>query len=124
MRFHLVTATGAQRLGNAWKIEPTISLQSLIERGPGMMMPMPGEQLDLHLPDGSRTTACISSFGVEAWKDAEGNLYTASDPSSPSLTLIITGDPSLADVPAGTDIWLSDAKSSTASDNTETASTP
>jgi hypothetical protein len=127
MRFHLVTATRAQQLGAAWKIAPSVALQSLVERGRGMigmMMPMPGERLDLHLPDGREITASIVSFGLEVWKDAEGDLYTAADPSSPSLTLVITGDPRLEDVPAGTEVWLRDAISSTAHDESRPNSTP
>ena len=124
MRLHLMTATGAQQFGNAWRIEPSVSLRSLVEQGPGMTMPMPGEQLELHLPDGREIAAFILSFGMDAWKDAEGNLYTTSDPSSPSLTLTISGAPSLEGVPAGTEIWLSNATSSTAHHESSANSAP
>jgi hypothetical protein len=106
-----MTAEGAQQFGQAWRITPTVPLRDLIERGPTLMMPMAGEEVELRLPDGHVMMAHIASFGIDAWKDSEGNLYTNSDPSDPSLTLTITCDADVTDIPSGTEIWLPNAKS-------------
>jgi hypothetical protein len=111
MRFHLVTVDSAQPFGATWLIVPSVPLRTLLERGLTVMMPMPGEEIELRLPDGQIVTAHIASFGIDAWQDSEGNLYTNSDPSDPSLTLTIRCGPNLAEVPTGTEIWLPNARS-------------
>ena len=110
MRFHLVTVEEAQQFGKTWRIMPSMLLRSLLERAPKLMMPMAGEEIELRLPDGRVTTALISSFGVDAWKDSEGNLHINTDPSDPSLTLTITGISDIGEVPPGTEIWMSNAR--------------
>jgi hypothetical protein len=76
-------------------------------------MPMAGEELELRLPDGQVMTAHIRSFGIDAWRDSEGALYTTSEPADPSLTLTITCDSGVDVVPQGTEIWLPNARSTT-----------
>jgi hypothetical protein len=110
MRFYLVSVEGIERFGERWQIAPLVRLRSLMERGPGVMMPMAGEEIELRLPDGQVKTAHIASFGIEAWEDGEGNIYTKSVPAEPSLTLTITCGPEVADVPPGTEIWLPNAR--------------
>ena len=80
------------------------------------MMPMAGDELELRLPDGHVLTGFVESFGVDAWSDSEGNFYTNMDPSDPMLTLTIRCDADVTEVPLGTEIWLSDASSGSASD--------
>jgi hypothetical protein len=116
MRFHLVTVEGAQQSGETWRIAPSVPLRSLMERGPTLMMPMAGEDIELRLPDGRVMKAKIASFGIDAWKDSEGRLYTNTDPTDPALTLTITCNANVAEVPGGTEIWLPNARSNSASD--------
>jgi hypothetical protein len=116
MRFHLLTVEGAQQFGETWRIAPAVPLRILMERGPTLMMPMAGEEIELRLPDGQLLTALIASFGVDAWKDSEGNLFINTDPSDPSLTLTITCNSDVGEVPPGTEVWLSNARSSSASE--------
>ena len=116
MRFHLLTVEGAQQFGQTWRIAPTVPLRSLSERGPKLMMPMSGEEVELQLPDGHVITAHIASFGIDAWKDSEGNLCIATDPANPSLTLTIRCDSDIEEVPPGTEIWQVNARFSSAAD--------
>src|SRR5690242_1465198 len=113
MRFHLLTVEGARHSGETWTIVPSVPLRSL---PPKLMMPMVGEEIELRLPDGQVLTAVIASFGVDAWKDGEGNLYISTDPSDPSLTLTITCGSDVGEVPSGTAIWLPHAKSESPSE--------
>src|SRR5690242_2152687 len=112
MRVHLLTVEGAQQFGEMWKIAPSVPLRSL---PPKLMMPMAGEEIELRLPDGQVMTARIARFGVDAWKDSEGNLYISTDPSDPSLTLTIVCGPNVGEVPPGTEIWLPNARSESTS---------
>ncbi|GHP00374.1 hypothetical protein KSF_104210 [Reticulibacter mediterranei] len=128
MRFHLLTVESSQHFGDQLHVLPRVPISGLIERKPNMLMPMPGEGLELSLPDGRILHATIASFGVEGWASldqlyaaeggsgkevwkVEGNdFYTTSDPSNPVLTLTIAGDLRPEDVPPGTEIWLSEAR--------------
>jgi hypothetical protein len=118
MRFHLVTVDGAQQFGETWVIAPLVTLRSLMERGPTLMMPMAGEEIEFRLPDGQVMKGHIGSFGIDVWKDSDGNLDTDTDPSNPSLTLTITCASDVEDVPVGTEIWLSNARSKSATQTT------
>ena len=109
MRFHLVTVEETQQFEDEWTIAPLVPLRSLSERAPGLMMPMAGDDVELQLPDGSIMTARIVSFGVSVWKASDGNFYTNSDLTAPSLTLTIKCDPDVGDIPPGTQIWLPNA---------------
>ena len=117
MRIHLLTIDMAQQFGQVWKITPSVRLRSLLERGPTLKMPMAGDEIELVLPDGQTITAFIASFGIDAWKDSEGNLYVNSDPADPSLTLTIMCESDLGGAPPGTEIWLRNARSDSASDD-------
>ena len=110
MRFYLLTVEEARKSGEVWRIMPDVSLRALIERGPAVIMPMAGEELELRLPDGQILVAHIATFGLGIWQDSEGNLHTDSDPSDPALTLTITCDSSVSAIPTGTEIWLPGAK--------------
>lgn len=110
MDVHLLTIEGLEPIGDAWTITPRVPLRSLVKRGPKMMMPMPGEKVELRLPDGRVMTAIIASFGIDVWKDSEGQIFTNADPAGPSLTLTITGHPEIGSAPAGTEVWLSNAR--------------
>lgn len=110
MQIHLVTVEGAEQSGDEWEITPLVPLRSLGQHGPGFMMPMAGDDLELRLPDGNVRTARIASFGVSVWKDSEGNFFMNTDPADPFLSLYITCDSDVGEVPPGTEIWLSDAK--------------
>jgi hypothetical protein len=110
MRFYLLTVEEAQKSGETWRIMPGVSLRTLIERGKKLMMPIMGEELELLLSDGQVMTARIASFGVGVWADGEGNFYTDRDPSDPALTLTITCDSAVVEIPAGTEVWLPNAK--------------
>lgn len=116
MRFHLLTVEGTHHFGENCQIVPSVLLRGLVERGPKLMVPRAGEEVELVFPDGSITTALIVSFGISAWKDGEGNLYTNSDPADPSVTLTIKRSVDLGEIPPGTEIWLRNARSSVASD--------
>ena len=111
MRFYLVTVEGTQHVGDSWIVAPLVPLRSLNERGPSLIMPRAGEELELRLPDELVMIAHIASFGIDAWRDSEGNLYTNTDPADPSLTLTITCDSEVSEVPPGTEIWLKNARS-------------
>jgi hypothetical protein len=110
MRFYVLTIEEARKSGETWRITPDVPLRTLIERGPKLMMPMMGEELELLLPDGQVTKAHIASFGVGVWADGEGNFYTDRDPSDPALTLTLTCDSDVTGIPSGTEVWLPNAK--------------
>jgi hypothetical protein len=110
MRFYLLTVEEARKSGETWRIMPDAPLRTLVERGPKLIMPMTGEELELRLPYGQILAAHIANFGLGVWQDSEGNLHTDSDPSDPALTLTITCDSNVAEIPAGTEIWLPNAK--------------
>lgn len=111
MRFYLVTVESTQYVGDRWIVAPLAPIRSLKERGPSLLMPMSGEELELHLPDGPVISARIASFGIDMWRDSEGNLYTNTDPTDPSLTLTISCNSEVSEVPPGTEIWLKNARS-------------
>jgi hypothetical protein len=117
MRFYLLTVEEARNSGEVWRIMPDVSLRTLIERGPAVMMPMAGEEVELRLPDGHILAARIATFGLGVWQDSEGNLHTDSDPSDPALTLTITCDSSVSAIPVGTEIWLPNAKTVSAAES-------
>ena len=117
MRFHLVTVEETEQFGDQWTIAPLVRLQDMSEHAPGLMMPMAGEEVELRLPDGGTKTAHIVSFGVSLWKDSEGNFYTNSDLTDPSLTLTIKCDPDVKGIPPGTQIWLPNATFDAASED-------
>lgn len=107
MSTYLVTVESAQRMGTLLQVLPRIPIRELTAREPGLMMPMPGDALWLRFPDGSSRTAVLGLFGIEAWQREDG-LYTSSDPQDPVLTLSIAGDLQPEEVPAGTQVWLTE----------------
>lgn len=107
MRVHLVTVESVERFGEQWRIAPLIPLGSLPKN---IMMPMKGDEVELRLPDGGMKSGHIVGFGMGAWKGSDGKFYTNVDPYDPDLTLTITGDADLTELPPGTEIWLPDAK--------------
>ncbi len=111
MRFHLMTVEGALQFGQTWRIEPSVPLREFVARGPKLMMPMAGEEVELLLPDGQVMMARIASFGVDAWSDGKGGMYITSDPADVTLTLTITCDADVTSIPSGTEIWLPNAQS-------------
>jgi hypothetical protein len=110
VQFYLLTVGEAQQYGGTWKIAPLVSVKSLMERGPKLMVPIAGEELELHVPDVQTMSARIATFGIDAWRDSEGNVYTNSDPSDPSMTLTIICDAAVREIPPRTKIWLSNAR--------------
>ena len=107
MPSYLLTVESSSRSGDRLLVLPRVPLQRL---APDMFMPMADDKLELHLPDGRVQHASVGSFGVEHWRDEEGNFWTTSDPANPVLTLTIAGDLHAEDVPPGTEIWLSEAR--------------
>jgi hypothetical protein len=117
MRLYLLTVEGTERSGDSLTFAPKVRLRGFGEHVPNLMMPMTGDEVELRLPDGSVKTARIASFGLDVWKDSEGNLYTDMDPSDPYLTLTIAGDDAIGEVPPGTEIWLPDARTASAAED-------
>lgn len=109
VRLYLFTVESSYQFGTQLQVLPRVPLSSLVERAKDLIGPQPGEELELRLPDGSVRQATIGSFGIEGWRRG-GGIYTASDPSDPVFTLNIAGDLLPGDVPAGTQIWLAEAK--------------
>lgn len=102
MTYRLLTVGVAHRTGFGLQLEPKVKLRHLGE--PQEPMPCEGDQVELRLPGGEVRKAYIAAFAIEAWK--VGNSYvTASGPKDPSLTLILAGDLTPDDVPAGTEVW-------------------
>jgi hypothetical protein len=110
MRFHLLTVAGAERDGATWRIAPPVALRSLMERGPALMVPLPGAEVELRTPEGRVITAHVASFGIDAWQDSAGNLYISSSPADPLLTLTLTCGAEVAALPPGTEVWLPSAR--------------
>jgi hypothetical protein len=118
MRLHLLTVESTERFGDhTCTIAPKVRLRDFGQDVPNLMMPNPGDEVELRLPDGSVKKARISSFGLEVWKDSEGNFYTDMDPSDPYLTLTSTSDSDIGEVPPGTEIWLPDARTASAAED-------
>lgn len=114
MRIHLVTIERAEQFDDEWTIMPLVRLEHLSEHGQALMMPMAGDEVELRLSDGQVVTGHIVSFGMSVWRDSEGNFYINMDPSDPYLSLAITCDTKLAEIPSGTEIWLPNAKATSA----------
>jgi hypothetical protein len=109
VRLYLLTVENSYQFGAQLQILPRVPLSSLVERAKDLLGPQPGEGLELRLPDGSVRQATIGSFGIEGWRRGDG-IYTANDPSDPVFTLNIAGDLQPNNVPAGTQVWLAEAK--------------
>ncbi len=109
MPHYLLTVESVRGAGSNVGVLPAVSIASLIGREPDLIVPMPGDALELRLPSGTIRHASVASFGVESFLQ-DGALYTASDPSDPAFTLYLAGDlaGSLGpdDIPPGTEIWL------------------
>jgi len=103
---YLLTVERAERVGGLLRVLPQVPIRELIEREPGIIMPLPGEPLELRLPDGHVRSAPLGVFGVETVEGEDGDFHTVSDPADPVLTLRIGGDLQPADLPAGTEVWL------------------
>ncbi len=108
MPFYLLTVEGSRRYGSELQVMPAIRVKDLVERAPDLMTPMPGDALQLRLPDGTRLPAAVAHFGVEAW-ERDGKIEIHGDPADPVLTLTIAGLES-DDLPAGTEVWLDEPK--------------
>lgn len=104
MSRYLLTVEGSERFGSELRVRPLVRVKELIEREPDLMIPMPGDALQLRLPDGRRVRATVARFGVEAFL-RDGSLYTEGDPTDPVLTLTIVDLESDA-LPGATEIWL------------------
>lgn len=105
MPSHLLTVQSVHQDGSGLRVLPPVRIRSLIEREPGMAMPMPGDAVQLRLPDGQIRPATVASFGVESWMH-DGELRTSSDPADPVCTLSLAADTDPGDLPAGTQIWV------------------
>jgi len=110
MCFYLLTVESSSQSEFGLQVLPHVSLHSLSEHDPGLLMPMAGDELELRLPDGRVQRALVGHFGIEMWRHEDGHFYTISDPSNPAATLTIAGGFHTEDVPPGTEIWLSEAK--------------
>ncbi|HLZ59009.1 MAG TPA: hypothetical protein VKR06_18860 [Ktedonosporobacter sp.] len=119
MYFYLLTVESSSQSGPHLQILPPVPVSDLIERAKGLLMPMAGDELELRLPDGHVQHALVGGFGVEIWRHEDGHFSTTSDPSNPALTLTLAGDLSSEDAPAGTEIWLSEAKYQTSTEASE-----
>lgn len=107
MQVYLLTVEGiADSYKGTFRLTPRVLLHRLDRN---IIMPLPGDPLELRLPNGRILQACVAIFGIDAWRDAEGNLLIDTDPANPELSLTITGV-ELSDIPPGTEIWLSEPK--------------
>ncbi|GHO82313.1 hypothetical protein [Dictyobacter formicarum] len=107
MQVYLLTAEGiAGSYEGAFRLTPRVLLRNLPRN---IIMPMPEDPLELRLPNGRLLQAHVASFGVDTWRDAEGNLLIDMDPANPVLSLTITGV-ELSDILPGTEIWLREPK--------------
>ena len=107
MQVYLLTVEGiADSYEGKFRLTPRVLLRSLASN---IIMPMPDDPLELHLPDGRILQARVVSFGIDAWRDAEGNFFMNTDPANPELSLTVTGV-ELPDILLGTEIWLSEPK--------------
>jgi hypothetical protein len=107
MSRYLLTVEGSERFGSELQIRPPVRVKELIERDPDLMIPMPGDALQLRLPDGRTARATVARFGVEAFL-RDGSLHMEGNPSDPELTLTIA-DLESDDLPAATEIWLTES---------------
>lgn len=110
MHVYLLTVESSSQSGALLQVLPQVLLRNLIEQAPGLFMPMAGDSIEIRLPDGRVQHALVGGFGIDLWRHEDGHFYTSSDPSNPLLTLTIAGDLQPEDVPAGAEIWLSEAK--------------
>ena len=67
---------------------------------------MQGSELELREPNGIVRPALLKTYGISAWKQADGSLAVYGDLNDPEIHLTITSEP--AEVPAGTEVWLVD----------------
>lgn len=109
MPFYLLTVDRAYEFGKWLQVLPRVRVNELAERARDLMMPAPGDILELRLPDGQKRHAVVATFGIEAWR-RDGRVLTNSDPEDPVLTLNISGDLVPDELPAGTEIWLQEPK--------------
>jgi hypothetical protein len=105
MSVHLLTVESAEPVGGNLQVRPKVSISALAGAHPDLTVPMPGDTVQMRLPDGSQRNAFVASFGIEMF-ERDGYLYTDSPPDDPQMTLSLTGDLGPEDVPAGTEIWL------------------
>ncbi len=110
MKDYLLAVEEMERGGDERTLMPMVPLSSLSELGPGFMMPMAGDELELRYPAGRVVSARIVSFGVAVWKASDGAFYMQSDPAELALSLTISSDSSLDNPVAGVEVWLSEAK--------------
>lgn len=107
MQVYLLTVEGiADSYEGKFRLTPRVPLRSLAGN---IIMPMPDDPLELRLPNGHTLQARVASFGIDAWRDAEGNFLINTDPANPELSLTVTGV-ELPDILPGTEIWLKEPK--------------
>ncbi|GCE09152.1 hypothetical protein [Dictyobacter aurantiacus] len=107
MQVYLLTVEGiADANEGRFRLTPRVLLRNLPNT---IIIPMPEDPLELRLPDERLLQARVASFGIDAWRDAEGNLLIDTDPANPELSLTITGI-EWSDILPGTEIWLLEPK--------------
>ena len=107
MQVYLLTFEGiADSYEGKFRLTPRVLLRSLASN---IIMPMPDDPLELRLPNGRTLQARVAGFGIDAWRDAEGNFLIDTNPANPELSLTVTGV-ELPDILPGTEIWLSEPK--------------
>ncbi len=100
----MVTIQGleASRLG--WRAVPPVRLRDL-GYPDDCRITMPGDALLVRRPDGSVLAGTVGMWGVDAWRDADGNLMITCDPDDPEVSVTIAGIDE-ADLLAGSEVWI------------------
>ena len=107
MATYLLTVGQTEPISLGLRLRPGIRPSEGTDR-PAIKRMRQGSSLELRLPNGTKRSTSLPTYGISVQKDEDGNLLLHDDPRDPEVCLILPGETDSKDVPEGTEVWLLD----------------
>lgn len=107
MTTYLLTVRETEPSNLGLRLRPGIRPSQFTDR-PAIKRMKQGSSLELRLPNGTKRSIPLQTYGISVQKDEHGNLLMDDDPRDPEICLILPSETDSKDVPQGTEVWLLD----------------
>ncbi len=107
MATYLITVRETEPMSLGLRLWPGIRPSQSADR-PAMKGMKQGSSLELRLPNGTRRSTPLQTYGIRVEKNEDGDLLLHDNPRNPEICLILPAETNATDVPQGTEVWLLD----------------
>jgi len=104
MATYILTVDGFVRHAGGVRIRPGVPASAFDER-PALDQLIQGAVLELRRPDGWRRRTRLLTYGIEAWRGSDDQVYIDGPPTLQPIVLTLPSEVEDSDLAIGTQVW-------------------